>query len=558
MIHPFADLLERSQKPSRTVVGMMSGTSADSIDVAVCRMTGRGRKAGVELIHYREHEHDPEVRQHVLGASELDVRTIAELNVRVGEAFAAACLATLNEVGLSPEAVDVIGSHGQTVYHHSGVAGARRATLQVGDGDVIAVRTGRYVLADFRARDIASGGEGAPLSPIADAALFGRRVTDNTPSRRAILNLGGIANLTVLDDDPAQVFGFDTGPANAPLDRLARRLSGGTLRCDQDGRIAASGRVNQRLLAELLETDPFLTRRPPKSTGFEMYGDAFVARAAELHGGHDTNLMSTLIEFIARTIASGLQHCSEIGHPVEQVIVAGGGVKNPMLMERIGAVLEPIPVLRSDDVGVPSDAREAMIFAVLADMTLQGLAGRSAARHGSHGSQVAWKAVLPLRSNNGARRVAQPFSYRPTSVKRLAQVIEYRVVDESDRPCRHRHLHCRLYVAGGLAGLAIPRVERVLSGREQHSRLGGDDLDRCDRNEHGNLLECPGRCISGRLHLSTTGFWLPSRADGRGHCALAGVFSRPDSHRLRAAPGPVRGTDPDDGLAPFSGRPIAR
>ncbi len=373
MIHPFADLLERSKKPSRTVVGMMSGTSADSIDVAVCRMTGRGRVTGVELIHYREHEHDTEVRRHVLGASDLDVRTIAELNVRVGEAFAAACLATLNEVGLSPEDVDVIGSHGQTVYHHSGIAGALRATLQVGDGDVIAVRTGRYVLTDFRARDIAAGGEGAPLSPIADAALFGRRSTDNTPCRRAILNLGGIANLTILDDDSAQVFGFDTGPANAPLDRLARWLSGGTLRCDQGGGIAASGRVNQRLLAELLETDEFLTRRPPKSTGFEMYGDAFVARVAESHGGHDADLMSTLTEFIARTIAWGLRQCSEIGRPVEQVIVAGGGVNNPILMERIVALLEPMQVLRSDDVGVPSDAREAMIFAVLADMTLQGL-----------------------------------------------------------------------------------------------------------------------------------------------------------------------------------------
>ena len=144
----------------------------------------------------------------------------------------------------------MIGSHGQTVYHHSGVAGARRATLQVGDGDVIAVRTGRYVLSDFRARDIAAGGEGAPLSPVADAVLFGRRVPDEARRRRAILNLGGMANLTVLDDDPARVFGFDTGPANAPLDRLARRLSGGVLACDRDGLIARAGRVNEPLLAE--------------------------------------------------------------------------------------------------------------------------------------------------------------------------------------------------------------------------------------------------------------------------------------------------------------------
>jgi anhydro-N-acetylmuramic acid kinase len=374
MTHPFADLLERSNKPSRTTVGLMSGTSADSIDVAVCRMKGRGPEVSIELLLYREFAHDSDVKRQVLGAVDLNVRAIAELHVRIGEAFAVASLATLQEAGLSPEEVDVIGSHGQTVYHHSGVGGARRATLQVGDGDIIAVRTGRYVLSDFRARDIAAGGEGAPLSPVADAVLFGRREPGEARCRRAILNLGGIANLSVLDDDPARVFGFDTGPANAPLDRLARHLSDGVLACDHDGRIARAGRVDESLLAGLLEMDAFLVRRPPKSTGFEVYGDAFVARAAASHGGYDADLMATLTEFVARTITGGLRQCAEIGPPVDQVIVAGGGVKNPFLMERIAALLAPIPVRRSDDLGVPSAAREAMAFAVLADMTLQGLA----------------------------------------------------------------------------------------------------------------------------------------------------------------------------------------
>ena len=211
----------------------------------------------VELVHYSEHAHDPEVKRQVHAAADLDVRAIAELNVRVGEAFAEACLATLEEASISPWEVDLIGSHGQTVYHHSGVAGALRATLQLGDGDVIAVRTGRYVISDFRARDIAAGGEGAPLSPVADTILFARR-EPGTWRRRVVLNLGGIANLTVLDDDPTRVFGFDTGPANAPLDRLARRLSGGELACDQDGRFARAGRVNDRSSPNLLENDPFL------------------------------------------------------------------------------------------------------------------------------------------------------------------------------------------------------------------------------------------------------------------------------------------------------------
>src|SRR5262249_15247889 len=141
----FSDLLNRSSKPSRIVVGLMSGTSADSIDVAVCRMKGQGRAIAVELLCYREHPHDPEVKRRVMGAAELDLRGLAELNVQLGESFAGACVATLQEAGISSNEVDLIGSHGQTVYHHSGVAGARPATIQAGDGDVIAVRTGQYV-----------------------------------------------------------------------------------------------------------------------------------------------------------------------------------------------------------------------------------------------------------------------------------------------------------------------------------------------------------------------------------------------------------------------------
>jgi anhydro-N-acetylmuramic acid kinase len=350
----------------------MSGTSADSIDVAICRMEGRGTEIDVSLIHYTEHPHDPDVKHQVIGAAHLNLRAIAELNVLLGEAFARACLLSLEEVSISPADVDLVGSHGQTIYHHSGVAGARRATLQLGDGDTIAVRTGRYVISDFRSRDIAAGGEGAPLSPVADTILFAGAKAGK-PRRRAILNLGGIANLTVLDNDPARVFGFDTGPANGPLDRLARKISGGKLTYDQDGRFARSGRVNEQLLAELLEQDLFLTRRPPKSTGFEMYGDAFVASIAERHGHFDTDLMATLTEFSARTIALGLDQCSRLGPPIEEVVAAGGGVKNPALMDRIAARIAPLPLRQSDDLGVPADAREAMAFAILADMTLRGM-----------------------------------------------------------------------------------------------------------------------------------------------------------------------------------------
>jgi anhydro-N-acetylmuramic acid kinase len=392
MSDPFAKLLELGRRPSRVVVGMISGTSADSIDVAVCRFRDAG--PAFELLHYAEHPHDPEVRRRVLRAGDLNVQDVAELNVLVGERFAEACLATLRDAGLTAEAVDLIGSHGQTVYHHSGRLGALRATLQVGDGDVIAVRTGRFVVSDFRARDIAAGGEGAPLSPIADAVLFATK-GDEGPRRRAVLNLGGIGNITVLDPDPARVFGFDTGPANAPLDRLARHLTGGAWPCDRDGQLARAGRVNDALLNELLTTDPYLARTPPKSTGFESYGDAFVARAAERHGGYDHDLMATLTEFTARTVTSAFRDHVRVDPPVDEVVAAGGGVKNAVLMDRLRSLLAPVPVRLSDELGVPSDAREALAFAVLADMTLRGQPAWLPPVTGASGPKVLGKLSFP-------------------------------------------------------------------------------------------------------------------------------------------------------------------
>jgi anhydro-N-acetylmuramic acid kinase len=191
------------------------------------------------------------------------------------------------------------------------------------------------------------------------------------------------------------VFGFDTGPANAPLDRLARRLSEGALTCDRDGQFARSGRVDESLLAELLEHDPYLARRPPKSTGFEMYGDAFVARAAGRHGGFDADLMATLVEFVARSVTAGIRQCDALGPPVEEIVAAGGGVQNPVLMERIAALVAPVTVRRSDELGVPPDAREAMAFAVLADMTLRGSAAMLPPVTGAAAAKLLGKVSFP-------------------------------------------------------------------------------------------------------------------------------------------------------------------
>lgn len=369
-------LLAIAEKRERIVVGIISGTSADSISVAVCRIRGGGIPAPgrpgavVELIRYHEHPYDPAVRQQVRGAADLKARDVAELNVRVGELFAEACLDAIRAAGVAMSDVDLVSSHGQTVYHHSSIPDARRATLQVGDGDQIAERTGLTVLSDFRTRDIAAGGEGAPLTPFSDLILFAPQPGDAS-RRRVILNLGGIGNITVLHEDPSQVVGFDTGPANALLDRLALRLSDGAQAFDQDGQLARQGAVNAPLLEALLKDDPFLARRPPKSTGFEMYGDAFLARAAESHGAWDAALMATLTEFTARSIGLALDQF--VTNPkADELIVAGGGAQNPALMERIAAAVAPIQVRPSEELGVPSMAREAMGFAVLANEALLG------------------------------------------------------------------------------------------------------------------------------------------------------------------------------------------
>ncbi len=383
-------LLDVAGKPLRTVVGLMSGTSVDSIDVAICRI-GPGH-APVRLLHFAERPFDRTLKSRLTRVADLTVRDIAELHVLVGEAFAAACLVVLEEAGLDRDDVDLVGSHGQTVYHHSSVPGALRATLQLGDGDVIAERLGLPVISDFRAKDIASGGEGAPISPRADLVLYG---ASTVGGRRAILNLGGIANVTVLDSDPARIFGFDTGPANALLDRAAKRITGGQRNCDRDGLIARQGIVNEPLLAKWLAEDEFIQRAPPKSTGFEMYGDDFLKRAEALNGGLDANLIATLTEFTARSIALAFERHILVDPPVDEIVVAGGGGANPTLMARIAENLVPRRVRRSEDYGIPSSAREAMAFAILADMALRGEASSLPSVTGARHAAVLGKLSFP-------------------------------------------------------------------------------------------------------------------------------------------------------------------
>lgn len=361
-------------RKERIVCGLMSGTSADSIDVAICRITGSGFAvaenpgAKVDLLFFEEFPMPSGLSECFHRPDSLTLKDIAELDIMVAEAFSEAVIQSVERAGMGMQDVDLIGSHGQTVYHHSRRRDARRATLQLGNGDVIARRLGVPVVSNFRVKDIAEGGEGAPLTPYADLILYGSAGLETL----AILNLGGIANITV-PAIGAGVIGFDSGPANAPLDRAARRFTAGKLAYDIDGKIAASGSVDQEVLAIMKEEDSYHRLSPPKSTGFETYGDCFVDRAVELHGSLDNSLLSTILQFVVWTIGDAFRRFVLPSCEVRSVILAGGGARNPELVRRLSVEISPLNLVQSGEVGVPGDAREAMAFAVLANDALFGL-----------------------------------------------------------------------------------------------------------------------------------------------------------------------------------------
>lgn len=373
-------LTELITRPSLIVAGAMSGTSVDSVDVGICRISqsvlsdaaSPASRPTVELLSFYRHDYPATLRARVLKGRELSVADVAELNVLIGHLFAEAITEASRQWGGQ---LDLIGSHGQTIYHHSSVSDTLMATLQVGCGDIIATKSGVLTIFDFRAKDVAVGGEGAPLVPHADEQLFGN------DQCRAIINLGGIANITILGLCGGDVLGFDTGPANAPLDRLARKITLGAAELDLDGSLARQGQIQQELLNELL-ADPYLARIPPKSTGSEMYGDEFVESIIRRFGRVDVDLIATMTEFVAISVADAIIRFSP--EPVHEAIISGGGANNRFLMERMQHHLGTIPLSRSDDRGIPSHAREVIAFALLAHDALRGLPTSKPSVTGAH------------------------------------------------------------------------------------------------------------------------------------------------------------------------------
>jgi anhydro-N-acetylmuramic acid kinase len=380
-------------------IGLMSGTSHDGISAALVEID-EGRRPAVRLRKTIAKQYDSRFRSRLLeAAAETSAGEIAALNFETGRRFGLVANELIRRARVAARRVSFIGSHGHTLAHLPVAAGTRKAsgaTMQIGESAVISAMTGIAVVADFRPMDIAMGGQGAPLAPLAHLWLFG------DPRRaRVIQNIGGIANATYLppvrDLEKARPIAFDTGPGVMMIDELAARMSAGRMRMDRDGRMAAAGRVHEGLLRELMK-HPYFKKRPPKSTGREEFGAAAVEeiqrRARRLQLSAD-DLMATVTALTARSIADACRRFIPRLARGDQMIVTGGGAHNPTLMRMIAAAIPELDLMTAADVGVDGDALESIAFAILAYQMLRGRPGNIPSVTGARGAAVLGKLTMP-------------------------------------------------------------------------------------------------------------------------------------------------------------------
>jgi anhydro-N-acetylmuramic acid kinase len=370
-------IAQYAEKRSRTVVGLMSGTSADGIDAALARISGSGDTIEAQLISFRTTPYEAAVRKRILAlfAPDAPVVEVCRMSFLLGRLFGEAVVDLVDRCHLRACNVDLVASHGQTVCHlppggpWDDLAGG--ATLQIGEPAVIAELTGVPVVSDFRSGDIAAGGQGAPLVPYADYALF--RHPEKT---RAVQNIGGIANVTLL---PAggrleDVVAFDTGPGNMILDALVTAITQGEATFDQDGALSALGRVDERLLRWLMSHE-YISRPPPKSTGREEFGADFVASILDRAEAWDISaedLLATTAAFTARSIAGSYRDFILLEHRIDEVILGGGGSYNATLRRMLQDALPGTPIFLHEDFGISGEAKEALAFAILGNETMLG------------------------------------------------------------------------------------------------------------------------------------------------------------------------------------------
>lgn len=368
-------------------VGLMSGTSADSIDAACVHLEGAPPRLDWQLLSFVTLPMEEALRKEVFAAFRPEtgsVDRLCQLNFTLGEAFAQAALEAIRAAGLTPDQADFIGSHGQTVWHIPPGSGQGVAsTLQLGNPAVIAQRTGVTVVSDFRSRDMAAGGQGAPLVPFVDSLLLSHPALS-----RAVQNIGGIGNVTWLPAGGAgEAFGFDTGPGNMLLDRAAEVLTQGQMRCDMDGKMAFAGQIQEKFLEKWMEEEPYFAKKPPKSTGRELFGvqrcDVYLR---EMEGLSREDILATLTAFTARSTAQAYKNF--LPALPDEVLLCGGGARNPAIAAMLQKELPASRIGRTEDAGLPGDSKEAVAFAVLGYETMNRRPGNLPAATGASGPVV--------------------------------------------------------------------------------------------------------------------------------------------------------------------------
>lgn len=372
-------LYKIAQKPSRTIIGLMSGTSLDGLDVALCEISGSGENTEVQLIQFDTVDYSEEVKSEirsVFAKPTIDFQHLVLLNEWIGILHATIILDRLKHWKVPTEKIDLIASHGQTVFHAPKILHQQEkfpnGTLQIGDGDHIAVKTGIITLSDFRQKHLAAGGEGAPLAVYGDYFLFSEK-----DENRIMLNMGGIANFTYLSSshNPEEVFVTDTGTGNTLIDAFTR-LHFPDKSYDKDAEIAKQGNVNLALL-KALKGDEFFSNPFPKTTGPELFSIEYVRKAQNQSNTPNISiedLLATLTRFSAETIAEAIYSTiNNTNYSLETftIYMSGGGAHNPLLVSWLKELL-PCPFLNTDVLGISGDAKEAILFAILANETVSG------------------------------------------------------------------------------------------------------------------------------------------------------------------------------------------
>jgi anhydro-N-acetylmuramic acid kinase len=386
---------------SMRVMGLMSGTSADGIDAALVRISGSGWELSAKFEKHFQHALPRRAREAILrlaNGAATSTAEISQLNFLIGEEFARAAHAACKQWRVPMRHVDLIGSHGQTIFHQGRAAeflGSQVAsTLQIGETAVIAARTGVRTIGDFRTADMAAGGHGAPLVPFVDYLMY-----RHERRGRVALNIGGVANLTLIPPSARaeNVLAFDTGPGNMVIDALVEHYTKGRAAYDRDARMALKGHLISELLAEL-NAHPYLREAPPKTAGREQFGAPYAARLiawARAHRAKPEDVVKTATVFTALSIAEAFRKWVFPRSHVDELIVAGGGALNPLLMAQLAAMLPGITVLDSGHFGLPSAAKEAFAFAVLAYESLHGRANNLPSATGARNFAVMGKLAHP-------------------------------------------------------------------------------------------------------------------------------------------------------------------